>query len=90
MVQNATNLQGQLFEVQKVRTKAQFYFDPITRTGGYVVYVSDSGIFKPVNPHNLVTQAQAECMRKELRKHDYPETSYPEITLLAMCKHCME
>lgn len=68
-----------------MRTKAQFYFDPITRTGGYVVYVrDDSGVFKPVNPHNLVTQAQAECMRKELRKHDYSDIA-PHLILTAIC-----
>lgn len=72
-----------------MKTRKEFYFDQLTRTGGYVVSVHDGDSWFPVNPALLVTETQAECMRRELRKHNYPEVN-PKITLQAMCKECVK
>jgi hypothetical protein len=72
-----------------MRTRKEFYFYQPTRTGGYVVSVHNGDSWIQVNPMFLVTEEQAECMRKELRKHNYPEVD-AKITLQAMCKHCVK
>lgn len=72
-----------------MKTNKQYYFDPVTRTGGYVVRVHDGYTWVAVNPLRLVTEAQAACMRKELRKHNYPEVN-ANITLHAMCERCLK
>jgi hypothetical protein len=72
-----------------MRTRKEFYFSKLTGTGGYVVSVHNGDSWIQVNPMRLVTETHAECMRKELRKHNYPEVN-AKITLQAMCKDCIK